>query len=309
MGAYTDLQSLISLEYKARGFSFLPSQPIHSLLAGRRTSRMRGRGLNFEELRSYVLGDDIRAIDWHVTARMQKPFIRVYSEERDRSTLLIVDQRVNMFFGSRVSMKSVIAAEAVGLAAWRVFQQGDRVGAIVFNDEMTDEIRPQRSRATVLRILGTVVRQNQLLHASYRARPAENRLNDILRNVSKMRQHDQLILIASDFDGADETTRDILLHLSQHNDVVAILTYDPLAVHLPPTGQLVVSDGELQVEFSFGEEKIRRSLLEASDRRLRNILSWQKEIRVTVLPLSTAEDVPQQIRHLLGRVAAVRKSR
>src|SRR5215813_2149112 len=137
MGAYTDLETLIALEYKARGFSLLPSQPVHSLLAGRRGSRMRGRGLNFEELRNYVFGDDIRLIDWHVTARMQKPFVRVYTEERDRATLLVVDQRMNMFFGSRVSMKSVIAAEAGALAAWRVFQQGDRVGAFIFNDKTT----------------------------------------------------------------------------------------------------------------------------------------------------------------------------
>ena len=306
MGAYTDLESLIAMEYKARGFSFLPSQPVHSLLAGRRGSRMRGRGLNFEELRNYVLGDDIRVIDWHVTARMQKPFVRVYTEERDRPTLLVIDQRVNMFFGSRVNMKSVIAAEAAALTAWRVFQQGDRVGALVFNDKSTEEVRPRRSRGTVLRILDVLVRQNKQLHATYDAQPAPQRLNEVLRNISRLARRDHLVLIASDFDGADDETRDILLHLTQHNDVVAILTYDPLAVQLPPAGQLVVSDGELQVELPFGDEKIRKTLLEASDRRMHHILSWQKEIRVPVMPLSTAEDTALQIRHLLGQVAARR---
>jgi uncharacterized protein (DUF58 family) len=306
MGAYTDLESLIAMEYKARGFSFLPSQPVHSLLAGRRGSRMRGRGLNFEELRNYVLGDDIRVIDWHVTARMQKPFVRVYTEERDRPTLLVIDQRVNMFFGSRVNMKSVIAAEAAALTAWRVFQQGDRVGALVFNDKATEEVRPRRSRGTVLRILDVLVRQNTLLHAGYDAQPAPQRLNEVLRSISRLARRDHLILIASDFDGADDETRDILLHLTQHNDVVAILTYDPLAVQLPPAGQLVVSDGELQVELPFGDEKIRKTLLEASDRRMHHILSWKKEIRVPVMPLSTAEDTALQIRHLLGQVAARR---
>jgi uncharacterized protein (DUF58 family) len=306
MGAYTDLESLIAMEYKARGFSFLPSQPVHSLLAGRRGSRMRGRGLNFEELRNYVLGDDIRVIDWHVTARMQKPFVRVYTEERDRATLLVVDQRVNMFFGSRVNMKSVIAAEAAALTAWRVFQQGDRVGALVFNDKSTEEVRPHRSRGTVLRILDVLVRQNKLLHAAYDAQSAHHRLNEVLRKVSRLARRDHLIIIASDFDGADDETRDILLRLTQHNDVVALLTYDPLAVQLPPAGQLVVSDGELQVELPFGDEKIRKTLLEASDRRMHHILSWQKEIRVPVMPLSTAEDIALQIRHLLGQVAARR---
>lgn len=309
MAAYTDLESLIAMEYKARGFSFLPAQPVHSLLAGRRGSRMRGRGLNFEELRSYVFGDDIRVIDWRVTARMRKPFVRVYTEERDRSTLLVVDQRVNMFFGSRVSMKSVIAAEAAALVAWRVFQQGDRVGAFVFNDKTTEEIRPRRSRATVLRILEVLVRLNKLLHATFESQSAGPRLNDILRKVSQLAHRDHLVIVASDFDGADATTRDLLLSLSQHNDVVALLTYDPLAVHLPPVGEFVVSDGELQVELPFGDERIRKSILEASDRRMRHIFAWQKEILVPVMPLSTAEDIAVQIRHLLGQVASRRTPR
>jgi uncharacterized protein (DUF58 family) len=306
MGAYTDLQSLIAMEYKARGFSFLPSQPVHSLLAGRRGSRMRGRGLNFEELRNYVPGDDIRVIDWRVTARTQKPYVRVYTEERDRPTLLVVDQRVNMFFGSRISMKSVVAAEAAALAAWRVFQQGDRVGALVFNDTDTEEVRAHRSRSTVLHILDVLLRQNKLLHAASDAQPSPHRLNEVLQTVSRLARRDHLVLIASDFDGADDQTRDILLRLSQHNDVVAILIYDPLAVQLPPAGQLVVSDGELQVELPFGNEKIRKTLLEASDRRMRHILSWQKDIGVPVMPLSTAEETALQIRHLLGQAAARR---
>jgi uncharacterized protein (DUF58 family) len=300
VGAYVDLQSLLALEFKARGFSFLPSQPVHSLLAGRRGSRMRGRGLNFEELRNYVLGDDIRVIDWHVTARMRRPFVRVYTEERDRPTLLIVDQRVNMFFGSRLSMKSVVAAETAALAAWRVFQQGDRVGALIFNDTDTREVLPRRNRSTVLRILGEIVRQNQLLHAAYDSPPGGPRLNQVLRKAAQLARRDHLIIIASDFDGVDDSTRDLLLRLSRHNNVVAVLTYDPLAVQLPSVGQLVVSDGQLQVEIPFGDEKIRKSILDASDRRMRHLFSWKKEIQIPVMPVSTAEDTALQIRHLLG---------
>ena len=118
----------------------LPRQPIHSILAGRHASRLRGRGLNFEELRSYLPGDDIRNMDWKVTARMRKPHVRVFTEERDRPTLLVVDQRLSMFFGSARAMKSVAAAEATALAAWRVLEAGDRVGAIVFDDHDLIEI-------------------------------------------------------------------------------------------------------------------------------------------------------------------------
>ena len=307
MGAYAELDSLVALQFKTGGFSLKHNQPVHSLLFGRRASHVRGRGLDFEELRGYVAGDDVRSIDWRVTARAKKPYVRVYSEERDRPTMLVVDQRINMFFGSRRSMKSVVAAEIAALAAWRVFHQGDRVGAFIFNDEITDQVRMHRSRATVLRILDRIAGQNHLLRADTRSQPRPERLNSILDSVARVCHHDALILIASDFDGVDERTRDLLLHLSRSNDVICCLAYDPLAVKLPPAEQLVVSDGELQVELQLGQEKIRKSILEASDKRIRAILSWQHELGIPVLPISTAESVSDQVRHLLGHIEALRR--
>jgi uncharacterized protein (DUF58 family) len=138
---------------------------------------MRGRGLDFEELRGYLPGDDIRTIDWHVTARTQKPFVRVFTEERYRPAIIALDQRINMFFGSRVSTKSVTAAEIAALGAWRVFQQGDRIGALVFNDSGTKEIKPHRSRSAIIHILEEATRQNprpiRCLFSSFESRQVE----------------------------------------------------------------------------------------------------------------------------------------
>src|SRR5918992_1045726 len=134
-GVYADLAELVRLKFRTRGFSFLPLQLVHSTLTGRHASRLRGRGLNFEEIRRYLPGDDIRHMDWRVTARTRKPHVRVYSEERDRPVLLVIDQRQNMFFGSRRAMKSA-------LAAWRILQAGDRVGALVFDDVEVVEFPP-----------------------------------------------------------------------------------------------------------------------------------------------------------------------
>src|SRR6187431_225997 len=128
-GVYADLAELVALRHRARGFSFLPRQPVQSLLAGRHASRLRGRGLNFEEIRRYQPGDDIRRIDWKVTVRTRLTHSRVYTEERERGVLLLVDQRIGMFFGSVKNMKSVTAAETAALAAWRVLAQKDRIGA------------------------------------------------------------------------------------------------------------------------------------------------------------------------------------
>ena len=258
MGAYAELDSLVDLQFKAGSFSLRHDQPTHSLLFGRRASRVHGRGLDFEELRGYVAGDDVRGIYWRVTARMREPYVRVYSEERDRPTMLVVDQRINMFFGSRVSMKSVVAAEVAALAAWRVFHQGDRVGAFAFNDDTTEEIRMHRSRANVLRMLDRIGRQNHLLRSDFASSIRPERLNEVLASVARVCHHDALIIIASDFDVADETTCDPLMHLSHSNDVICCLACDPLAIHLPAAEQLIVSDGELQDELRLGQEKVRK---------------------------------------------------
>ena len=171
-GVYANLDDLIRVRFKARDFSFMPRQPVTSILSGRYASRLRGRGLNFEEMRRYLPGDDVRTMDWRVTARTRQPHVRVYTEEKDRSVLLLVDQRINMFFGSRDRMKSVTAAELAALGAWRALDAGDRVGAVVFNDTEVTDIRPQRSQQAVMSILGTVVEMNQRLRwQSYRTQP------------------------------------------------------------------------------------------------------------------------------------------
>ncbi len=297
---YAALADLAALEHKAKGFSFLPRQPVHSLLTGRRASRMRGRGLNFEEIRGYLPGDDVRSIDWRVTARVGKPHVRVFTEERDRPAIIAVDQRLSMFFGSRVAMKSVVAAEAAALAAWRVVKVGDRVGALVFNDTDVVEIRPHRSRPTVMRIIGAIVGQNHALRADSPVTPNPGMLNRVLEELSRMASHDYLITIISDFDGADQETRRLVSRLVRHNDVIAVPVTDPLSAELPSRGRLVMGDGALQVEVDVARAPVRTKLLEITGGRLQRVLAWQDELGVGVLPLTTTEGAAEQVRRRLG---------
>jgi uncharacterized protein (DUF58 family) len=301
-GAYVSLDDLSALEMAARDFSFLPRQPVHSILTGRHASRVRGRGLAFEELRPYLPGDDIRSMDWRSTARMGKPYVRVYTEEKDRPGLVVVDQRINMFFGTRRAMKSVAAAEAAALCAWRILAVGDRVGGWVFNDERLDEVGPARTRAAVTRLLEVVVEQNALLRADSTAKRTPSRLNAALEAVARVAKHDHVVIVISDFDGNDERTRDLLLGLSLHNDVIAMFIYDPFLFELPSAGAMVVSDGDLQVELPFGAGRVRKRLSQAADARLKELLEWRSEIGVPVLPISSAEGTAEQLRKLLGQL-------
>jgi uncharacterized protein (DUF58 family) len=299
-GVYADLDDLIRLQFKVCGFSFLPKQPVRSLLAGRRGSRLRGRGLDFEEIRRYIPGDDIRAMDWRVTARTEKPHVRVYTEEKDRPVLLVVDQRLSMFFGSRVSMKSVTAAETAALGAWRAFRVGDRVGAIVFNDRDVQEIPPHRSRKRVMQILQVILHMNHALRVNADSPPDPSALNRVLERVPRLAGHDCLVAVISDFSGADEDTKRLVTRVAAHNDVIAILIYDPLEASLPSAGRLVVSQGDLQLEVDTGNARLRNGFSEDFDHRLRTARDLMLKRSIPVLPVQTVGDVRQQMQELLG---------
>lgn len=299
-GVYTSLEDLVAMRHRARGFSFLPRQPVHSLLAGRHTSRLRGRGLNFEEIRRYQAGDDIRQIDWKVTARTRRTHSRVFTEERERTTLLLVDQRVSMFFGSVQRMKSVTAAEAAALAAWRVLEQQDRVGALVFNDSDVVEVRPHRSQSAVMRILEAVVEQNHALSAQGGPRSNPGMFNEALRHSDRLAKHDVLVCIISDGSGQDEETRRLLTRISRHNDVLFAFVHDPLEAELPAAGPLVFGDGEQQLEVDTGQRGLRErySADFAGTRTEGRHFLLHRE--TPVIPLNTRDDVAEQVRRRLG---------
>ncbi len=301
-GVYVTLDELVRLQYRATGFSFLPRQPIHSLLAGRHASRIRGRGLNFEEIRAYLPGDDVRSIDWKVTARTRETHVRVFTEERDRPALLLVDQRLDMFYGTVVNMKSVTAAHVAAAAAWRVLDVGDRVGGVVFDDQDATSVRASRSKAAVMRMLGLVVEKNRALRVDSPAMRNPGMLNEVLEGAARTAGHDHLVVIISDFGGMDDETVKLVTMLSQHNDVIACPVWDPSSADLPAKGSLVVSDGELQVELGLGNKAARRRLAEFADERLATVMEWQRKLGIPVLPFSTDRDVLEQVRGMLGRL-------
>lgn len=292
------LEDLVRLQFEARDFSLLPRQPVYSLLSGRHASRLRGRGLTFEELRRYRPGDDIRSIDWRATARLRAAHVRVYSEERDRPVLLVVDQRTTMFFGSARTTKATAAAECAALAAWRTIDRGDRVGAIIFDDKEFVEIKPQRSRGNVLRICHELVRINGRLSATDES-AGSAALNDALRRAVNVAKHDHLVILITDYDGDDETTRKLTTQLAAHNDVLAVLVYDPSGLRLPTAGQMEATDGQRRMSVPDGAQFAER--FEAEFRaRCDQIRERLRAIRIPILPICTHEPVTEQVAAALG---------
>ncbi|WP_188263024.1 DUF58 domain-containing protein [Azospirillum tabaci] len=302
--AYVTLDALQRLRHRARGFSFLPRQPVHSILTGRHASRLRGRGLNFEELRRYVEGDDIRTIDWPATARLGSPYVRVYTEERDRSVLLLVDQRLSMFFGSRRAMKSVVAAEVAALSAWRVTSLGDRVGAIIFSEGEVTEIRPQARSGAVPRLLEAVVRQNQALRADGEALADPGLFNDALRRATRLIPHDGLLCLITDAFGADDESVRLVTRIAAHNDVLTVFIHDRMEAALPDMGRVVVAEGPGQIEVDTATRGLRDRFAAGFAERRARIAGFSRDHAIPVLPIATEHDVVDQLRDLLGRRVA-----
>ena len=300
---YVSLAQLMALEFKARDLSFLARQPQGSILAGNHASRLRGRGLNFDELRRYQPGDDLRHLDWRASLRTGKPVVRTFTEERDRPALIVVDQRMSMFFGSQRSFKSAVAAELAALAAWMVFHAGDRVGGLVFNDQRIDSIAPLRSRKRVEALLSRVVQQNRALNAGNPDAEDEDQLDKALQRCLGVAGHDHLICIVSDFAGAGERTLLLMRQLSAHNDVIALQVYDPLALKLPNNGRLLVTQGELQVELAIEKRNVHQPLGDFLSGRLKDVATLLRRSQVPLMMISTAEDAHGQLRAELGKSA------
>lgn len=298
---YVSLAQLMALQFQARDLSFVARQPQGSILAGNHASRLRGRGLNFDELRRYQPGDDLRHLDWRASLRTGKPVVRTFTEERDRPALIVVDQRMSMFFGSVRSFKSAVAAELGALAAWMVFNAGDRVGGLVFNDTRIDTVAPLRSRKRVEALCSRIAAQNAELKASNADAQGASQLDKVLQQCLAVAGHDHLICLVSDFADAGPRTLQLLQQLSAHNDVVALQVYDPLALNLPSRGQLLITQGQLQVTLEVSKRQVRQPLGDFLGGRLKDVATLLRRSQVPLLMISTALPAADQLRTELGK--------
>ncbi|MGC4016473.1 MAG: DUF58 domain-containing protein [Luteolibacter sp.] len=300
-GVYADIGTLVRLRFGTGGFSFLPNQPVGSILAGRHASRLRGRGLNFEEIRQYFPGDDIRQMDWKVTARTRQPHIRVCTEERGREVLLIVDQRLSMFFGSKRNFKSVTAAEIAALVAWRIIKAKDRIAAIVFGDQNFDVVPPGGSSSHVMRLLQCVCDHNQALGIDRGIVSGPEMLDTALERAERLVHHDALVILVTDGIGTGENTRRILSRIAAHNDVISVLVHDPLEAELPNAGLRVFASGELQLEADTSKRSLRDAFNGKFQERVERAKRFLVQREIPLMQVSTDQDTAQQVRRLLGQ--------
>lgn len=297
---YTNLSALLALREASRQLSLSPRYRPAGMLSGRHTSRIKGRGLNFEELRQYQAGDNIRQIDSRVSARLGKPYVRVYSEETDRPVHIIVDQRLPMFFGSQVNTKSVTAAHLAALLAWQVFDAGDRVGGVVLASNDLVSISPKRSSHNVVHLLEAIVTANnglQLSSADNTVNTSQSIFSMVRPLISTLSSQSVLILI-TDIEGIEIEQLAELEVLSQKTNVLLFVIQDPLEDDLTRAHGLSVSHGEQQINIQANAD----NQLKYEELYQQRLVSLKKAVVGSILPVgivNTYEPVISQLSRLL----------
>ncbi len=261
---------------KIRQIELRTNRLVSETLAGAYHSVFKGQGMNFEEVREYQPGDEVRTIDWNVTARMNHPFVKKFVEERELTLMLIVDVSGSGLFGSRDQSKRELAAEIASVLAFSAIRNNDKVGLILFTDEVEKFIPPRKGRSHVLRVIREVL--------FFEPKRRGTNLNSALEFFLRVQSHKAITVIISDFIGSPALQNSggrmrpqlmLLESLAQasfarlrqakrRHDLVAVQITDPFEMELPELGRLILEDaetGEL-VEVNTGDARKRKAFAE-----------------------------------------------
>lgn len=273
-------------------------------------SALRGRGMEYDESRPYQAGDDIRTLDWRVTARSGKPHTKLFREERERPVYVCCDLGRAMRFATRGYFKSVIAARAAALIAWKAQQSGDRIGGVLFNEHTHLEMPPARGKAAVARLLKGLVGHGQY-HKPNQAHPAADySLNQALERLQRLVKPGSLVFIISDFrqlnfhhdddtDKKDAGARE-LARIARHSDTFNLSVTDPLEIAVPDArGRCRVSDGQSKLDLVFGAKKTDQLYQQAYLQRQQSLTDFCRANQIRLENIMTNEEPLVAIERLL----------
>lgn len=282
------LKSLIDLSAKAVGLNLQHSR-IRSRQSGGYVSRFKGRGMEFDEARLYQPGDDIRSIDWRVTARTNKTHTKIFREERERPVFISVDNRSAMHFATRGMFKSVQAAKLAALIAWAAQRHGDRIGGQVFSEHSCQEIKPQNGKHGVLRFLNTLIKPGSSAETNISLKKALVRLNQHVRPGSQ-------VYIISDFRGLNSKVEQHLSRLALHCQLVLVLVFDPLESHLPEKGRYRFTDDERDVIIDSSDQQKKLTYQQRFAQHKQQLTELAKKLSMDLITCSTTDDALERLR-------------
>ena len=290
---HISLNELIALSQQA-GSLKLQATRIRSTMSGQYLSRIKGRGMEFDESRPYQPGDDVRNIDWRVTARTGNTYTKLFREERERPVFINVDARAPMFFATRGRFKSVVAAELATLLAWTAHRQGDRIGGEIFTESRHTEFRPRRGQQAILHLL------KKLSTLEIPDAAESSSLLKPLQRINRIAHPGSLVCLISDFRGLDDAAYVQLTQIARHNELVLIHLYDPLEQELPQQGQYRVSFADQLLNIDTADKRFRRNYAERYMHRLQQLELLSHRYRINLIQCRTDQSPIQVLRSVYG---------
>ena len=239
-GITTEISELIALKHNINQY-YHRIAGANTLGGSRYLSKLRGRGMDFAEVRNYQTGDEIRHMEWRITARTGRPHIKVYHEERDRSIVIVNDFNPSMYFGTRVAFKSVLAARLAALIAWMVVRQGDKVGGVLTSATKHNEFMPKSRAHGILPWLAQLSAYTKALPSS--GRQTQRQLSETLHKLRYIAHPGSILILISDFYELDDDSECYLRKLSAHNDILVYHVFDPLELALPKPNAYAIANG------------------------------------------------------------------
>ena len=305
---------------KIRQIEIRTNRLVSETLAGQYHSVFKGQGMNFDEVREYQPGDEVRSIDWNVTARMNHPFIKKFVEERELTLMLMVDVSASGLFGSGSQSKRELAAEIASVLAFSAIRNNDKVGLILFSDEVEKFIPPRKGRRHVLR----VIREVLFFEPQHRGTNLDGALEFLLR----VTPHKAIAVIISDFIGSPtgpdkrgpkarahlmlleslaQASQPMLRHANRRHDVVAVHITDPCELRLPALGRLVLQDAETGeiVEINTGDLRKRTAFAERQEKAQNDLARLFRSSGIDAIQLRTDKPYAAE----LGRFFETRERR
>jgi len=267
---------------KIRRLELRTRRLVNAGFAGQYHSVFKGRGMNFEEVREYAPGDEIRSIDWNVTARMNAPYVKKFTEERELTVMLVVDVSASGTFGSVELSKRELAAEVASILAFSAINNNDKVGLLLFSDDVELYIPPKKGRLHTLRLI------REMLYFQPKGRGTN--LAGALDYLNRVISRRAVLFLISDFIAPDFSKA--LTVSSRRHDVVAMPVSDPGESAMPDVGIITLEDAETgqQIDINTGSKGVRRGLADLNEMRRKSAERLFRSRRVDIVPLSTTED-------------------
>ena len=299
------LRDLMSL---ARAAMHLPSwhDRARRQTQGAYLSALRGRGMEYDESRPYQAGDDIRTLDWRVTARTGKPHTKLFREERERPVFICCDLGRSMRFATQGSFKSVVAARAASLLAWKAQQSGDRIGGVIFDSQHHLEMPPERGKQAVARLLKGLVAHAELAAPNAVTQTPIYDLSHALIRLQRLAKPGSLIFVISDFRNLDfsshqkDSGASLLANVARHSETFALAVADPLEMAAPELhGRARISDGVQQLNLVLGNKKANIAYQQDASERQNKLKSFCASNRVRLEYIMTNDDPVLSIERLL----------